>query len=447
MNGGRKISRATMPMIAALAIALCAALTLAPAARAQESQPVIEDWSLHAQSTAIYQGDFGFHSPYQGPNSLSGNQQWRETISVTGFLGRRLPWDGGALYFDPEFNQGFGVSRSLGIASFPNGEAVKAGFDTPKPNVARLFLRQTFGQGGGQEYLKPDQNQLGENVDIDRFTVTAGKFSASDIFDDNAYAHDPRTQFLNLSFIDALAWDYPADSKGYTDGAAFELIREAWAFRWGLFLEPKIANERDLDPRFWIHLGSVAQLDERYTLFGRGGVMRELVFLNRADMGNLEQAAANGGNIVATRRDRYKAGFALNLEQGLTDDLGFFSRASWNDGRSEPWAFTDIDRGVSLGLSLQGTSWGRAGDTVGLAAAINGVSKAHANYLAAGGTGIFIGDGRLDYAPEGVIETYYAIALAESATLTFDYQFVVNPAFNQDRGPVSLFGARLHVEY
>lgn len=435
------------------AAALGMALALAPVARAQEPAPVpepppvLEDWSLHAQGTAIYQGDFGFHSPYQGPNSLSGSPQWRETISGTAFLGRRMPWDGGALYFDPEFNQGYGLSRSLGVASFPNGEAVKAGFDTPKPNVARLFLRQSFGQGGEREYLKPDQNQLGENVDIDRLTVTAGKFSAADIFDDNAYAHDPRTQFINLSFVDALAWDYAANSKGYSDGLAIELNRESWAFHWGAMLEPKIANQRDLDPRFWTHLGMTAQLDERYTLWGQAGVARELVFLNRADMGNLEQAAANGGNMVATRRDRYKTGFALNLEQAVTGDLGLFSRLSWNDGRSEPWAFTDIDHGVSLGLSLQGTSWGRAQDTVGLAGALNGITKAHRNYLAAGGTGIFVGDGKLDYAPEGVLETYYAIFLAEPATFTLDYQFVANPAFNQDRGPVSLFGARLHVAY
>jgi high affinity Mn2+ porin len=434
--------------------ALGAALALAPIARAQnstpaaESPPIIEAWSLHAQSTAIFQGDFDFHSPYQGADSLSGNQQWRETVSATAFLGGRLPWDGGALYFDPEFDQGFGLGRSLGIASFPNGEAVKAGFDTPKPNVARLFLRQAFGQGGDTEYLSPDQNRLGEYVDADRLTVTAGKFAATDIFDDNVYAHDPRTQFMNLSFVDALAWDYPADSKGYTGGLVAELNRESWAFHLGAFLEPKIANERDLDPRFWIHAGTVAQLDGNYTLWGRAGELRELVFLNRADMGNLAQAAANGGNIAATRRNRYKAGFALNLEQALTDDLGLFSRLSWNDGHSEPWAFTDIDRGVSLGLSLQGNSWGRAGDTVGLAGAVNGISKAHQDYLAAGGTGIFVGDGQLDYAAEGVIEAYYALALAvPDDSFSLDYQFVANPAFNQARGPVSIFGARLHVEY
>ena len=435
------------------AVSLGLLLALASVARAQDSAlagdapQAIETWSLHAQATAIYQGDFGFHSPYQGPNSLSANQQWAETISVTGFLGARMPWDGGEAYFDPEFNQGYGLSHSLGVASFPNGEAVKAGFDTPKPNVARLFLRQIFAQGGDTEYLSPDQNQLGENVAIDRLTVTAGKFAATDIFDDNAYAHDPRTQFMNLSFIDALAWDYPADSKGYTDGLVVELNRASWAFHLGAFLEPKIANERDLDPRFWIHAGTVAQLDEHYTIGGRAGIVRELVFLNRADMGNLAQAAANGGNIVATRRNRYKAGFALNLEQALTDDLGLFSRLSWNDGHSEPWAFTDIDHGVSLGLSLQGNSWGRADDTVGLAGALNGISKAHQNYLAAGGSGIFVGDGQLDYAAEGVIETYYALSLAGPDSVTLDYQFVANPAFNQARGPVSIFGARLHVEY
>jgi high affinity Mn2+ porin len=435
-------------------LAACAMiLALASAARAQDSTPasdappVIETWSLHAQSTAIYQGDFGFNSPYQGANSLSGNQQWRETISATGFLGARMPWDGGEAYFDPEFNQGYGLSRSLGVASFPNGEAVKAGFDTPKPNVARLFLRQVFGQGGDPQYLAPDQNQLGENVDTDRLTVTAGKFAATDIFDNNTYAHDPRTQFLNLSFVDALAWDYPADAKGYTDGLVAELNRENWAFHLGAFLEPKIANERDLDPRFWIHVGTVAQLDENYTLGGRAGVLRELVFLNRADMGNLAQAAANGGDIVATRRNRYKAGFALNLEQALTDDLGLFSRLSWNDGHSEPWAFTDIDHGISLGLSLQGNSWGRSADTIGLAGAVNGISKAHQEYLAAGGSGIFVGDGQLDYAAEGVVETYYALNLTGADSVTLDYQFVANPAFNQARGPVSIFGARLHVEY
>jgi high affinity Mn2+ porin len=430
--------------VAALGIALTLPAS-AWADGADDAPP--EDWSLHFQNTEVFQGDFGMHSPYQGPNSLSGNQQWRESISATGFLGRRMPWEGGALYFDPEFNQGYGLSRTEGVASFPNGEAVKAGFDTPKPNVARLFLRQVFGFGGEQETIKPDENQLGDKIDISRLTVTAGKYAASDIFDQNTYAHDPRTQFLNTSFWESPAWDYPADSKGYTDGVTVEFNQKAWALRGGIFMQPKIANQRDLDPRIWRHYGSVGEYERRYSLGDLPGIVRTLVFLNRADMGNLEQAASLGGNIVATRHDRYKAGFALGLEQGLTADLGFFSRLSWNDGRSEPWAFTDIDHGVSVGLSLKGTSWGRASDTVGLAAAVNAITKAHQNYLAAGGTGILVGDGRLNYAPEGVLETYYSVQICDPTSVSLDYQFVANPAFNQDRGPVSIFGARLHVEY
>src|SRR5580658_4787724 len=194
-----------------------------------------EDWSAHFQLTVVGQGYPGFPSTVQGADSLPAHGQIRETISGTAFFGGRLPWSGGELYFDPEFNQGFGLARTLGVDGFVNGEAQKAGFDTPKPNVARLFLRQTFGLGGAQETLEPDANQLGETVDIARVTVTAGKMAVPDIFDDNQYAHDPRTTFLNWSLWESAAWDYPADQKGYTDGLALELNEKDWALRGGWF--------------------------------------------------------------------------------------------------------------------------------------------------------------------------------------------------------------------
>ncbi|MDB5408566.1 MAG: OmpA-like transrane protein, partial [Rhodospirillales bacterium] len=365
----------------------------------------VRDWSLHGQMTGVYQGDFGFRSPYRGPNSLSGDEQWRETISATAYLGRRL-WQGGELYFNPEFNQGFGLSHSLGIASFSSGEAQKAGFDTPKPNVARLFLRQTFGLGGATEAVEDDLNQIAGPVDVDRIVVTAGKFSIVDIFDDNQYAHDARTQFLNVALEDSVAYDYPADAKGYTDGVAVELNRKTWALRGGWFLEPKIANTRNLEPRFWKRFGSVAELETRHELWGAPGKLRFLVFANRAPMANLRQALAfarlNGTvpDFAPVRRDRWKAGVAFNFEQAVTDDLGVFSRLSWNDGKTEGWAFTDIDAGVSAGISLKGTSWGRKADTVGFGSAANFLSSAHQAFFAAGGTGIFVGDGRLNYSPE-----------------------------------------------
>ncbi len=228
--------KAAAPALCALIIA--AASDARPADETPAAAP--EDWSAHVQLTGIEQGYPSFHSPYQGPNSLPGNSEFRESVSGTAYLGARLPWQGGEGYFDPEFNQGFGIGRTLGIDGFTNGEAAKAGYDTPKPNVARLFLRQVFGLGGAQETLDPDQNQLGETVDVARVAVTAGKFSASDIFDANQYAHDPRTDFLNDSMWESVAWDYPADAKGYTDGAAVELNEKDWALRGGWFLEPRI---------------------------------------------------------------------------------------------------------------------------------------------------------------------------------------------------------------
>jgi high affinity Mn2+ porin len=410
-------------------------------------------WSLHFQSTGVWQGYPGFRSPFQGQNSLPGGGEARETLSATAFLGRKLPWQGGELYFNPEAQQGFGIGRTVGIAGFPNGEGGKAGFDTPKPNVARLFLRQTFGLGGATETIADGANRLAGTLDVSRITVTAGKFAATDVFDDNQYAHDPRTTFLNWSLWEAAAWDYPADQKGYTDGVAVEFNQKSWALRGGWFLQPKIANDRDLETRFWRAFGAVTEFETRHEIAGRPGKLRFLVFANRAHMGNLGQAvalAAETGapaDIAAVRNYRWKAGFAVNLEQAVSDDLGVFSRLSWNDGRSETWAFTDVDRSLSLGASLKGTGWQRPQDTIGLAGAINELSTAHREFFAAGGLGTLIGDGRLNYAPEGIIETYYNCRVVEPASLTLDYQLVANPAYDQDRGPVHVFAVRLHVEF
>jgi high affinity Mn2+ porin len=448
----------------ALAGLLCLGVTcLAGAALGADAPPdsaapssagaAAEDWSAHFQSTVIGQGYPGFPSTAQGANSLPAHGQIRETISGTAFLGGRLPWEGGELYFNPELDQGFGLDHTFGVAGFPNGEAQKSGFETLRPNVARLFLRQTFGLGGAQETLAPDANQLGETVDIARVTVTAGKMAIPDIFDDNQYAHDPRTTFFNWSIWESAAWDVPGDQKGFTDGLAVELNEQDWALRGGWFLEPKLANSRDLDPRFWRHFGTVVELETRHEWFGEPGKLRYLVFANRANLGNLQQAvnlaAATGtaADIAAVRADRWKAGFALNLEQSLGGGLGIFSRVSWNDGRTESWSFTDIDRSAALGLSLKGSSWGRPEDTVGLAAAVNEISKPHRLFFANGGLGILMGDGSLSYAPEDVLESYYDYRLAEPLSLTLDYQFIANPAYDQVRGPVHVFALRAHLEF
>src|SRR6185437_2157521 len=237
-----------------------------PSASGNPAPSAPEDWSFHAQTTFIEQGNLRFHSPYRGRNSLDPAPRGRESWTGTLFLGARLPWDsGGALYFDPEFNQGFGLSRTEGVAGFVNGEAQKGGFDNPKLNVARLFLRQNFGLGGDKQQIAADKNQLTDSEDANRVTVTIGKYSPTDLFDTNDYANDPREDFLNGAIWAAGAWDYPADSKGYTDGATVEWVHPQWTLRGGWFLEPKIANSRDLEPRFWRSFGSVLELENHFS--------------------------------------------------------------------------------------------------------------------------------------------------------------------------------------
>ncbi len=417
-------------------------------ARADDQAPFEpEDWSLHAQTTFIEQTNLRFHSLYRGQNSLDQAPRGRESWTGTLFLGRRLPWQGGEFYFNPEFNQGFGLGKTEGVAGYVNGEAQKGGYDNPKANVGRLFYRQTFGLGGDQETLAPGPNQLGTKVDISRLTFTAGKLSPTDIFDTNDYADDPRETFMNGSIWAAGAWDYPADAKGYSDGAVAEWNEAHFTLRGGWFLEPKIANNRDLEPRFWHSFGAMTELETRYSLGERAGVLKVLLFANRAAMGSNDQAAANGGNIAITRRSRWKPGFVVNLQQEIIDDLGGFGRFSLSNGHTESWAFEDIDQSTSFGLSLKGSRWSRPKDTVAIGFAQNELTQQHRNYFAAGGTGILVGDGALNYSPERIIETYYRAQIVDPVSLTLDYQYVTNPAYNAARGPVSIFGARLHIAY
>lgn len=439
-------------VLAVLALALSSGGQAAAAAASDTAPPPGDDadWSLHFQSTGVWQGYPGFHSPFQGQNSLPGGGEGRETISGTAFLGRRLPWKGGELYFNPEFNQGFGIGQTAGIAGFPNGEAQKAGVRTPKLNVARLFLRQTFGFGGEQETIGDGPNQLAGTVDVSRLTIIAGKLSIPDLFDANTYSHDPRSQFMNWALMDAGAYDYAADQKGYTDGIAIELNQKSWALRAGYFLVPKVSNDRNLETRIAQFGGYNLELETRYVLFSQPGKFRVLGFANRVFAGSFRETLADpalGTDITQTRRNRTKYGFVLNLEQALSDDLGLFSRLSWNDGETEVMSFTDISQSFSLGTSLKGARWGRPKDVIGLAGVVNTLSSPERDFLAAGGTGILIGDGQLNYAPEGIIETYYNWRVVEPVSLTFDYQFIGNPAYNQDRGPVHVFALRLHVEF
>lgn len=411
--------------------------------------PVTVDWNFHAQSTFVGQAHSTFPAPVSGPNSLHNQMEFKRTVSLDLMLGRRL-WRGAEFYVDGMMWQGYGLSDATGAAGFPNGEAFRLGAQIPNVSFSRVFLRQTIGLGGEQETVADDAQQLAGTRDSSRLTFTVGKLSAKDIFDRNAYANDPRTQFLNWSLMANGAWDFPADALGYTSGAAVEWNESNWAARAGTFLVPRYANGTSMDKSFTRSWSTVFELEHRHTLADRPGAVRWLTFLTQSQMGSYAETVANpalGGNILATRAWRKKFGFGLNAEQEIVPDLGGFLRVGWNDGQNQTWMFTDVDRTVSAGLSLKGRAWGRAEDTLGVAGVVNGISLDHRRFLAVGGTGITVGDGGLNYAPEILTEVYYDARLPWRTHAMLDFQFVTNPAYNRDRGPVPIVGARLHWEF
>ncbi|MBV9739016.1 MAG: carbohydrate porin [Hyphomicrobiales bacterium] len=407
------------------------------------------NWSLHAQTTKIYQGKLPMHAPFSGPQSLSKNYEGRDTATATGFVGYKL-WDGTELYFNPEIFQGFGLNHTHGLGGFSNGEAQKTGTLYPRAYIARAFVRQTFGFGGGEETLEDGANQIGEKVDISRLTLTIGKMAVNDIFDNNSYAHDPRSGFMNWSAWEGGAFDYAADQIGYAVGGAAELNQKNWTLRTGYFLVPKVPNGDDYDTAFFKRGQYLVEGEERYSLFGQAGKLRLTGWLSQAFSGSFKESvdvAAFNLDIAETRKTRTEYGFVANVEQSVTDTLGLFSRASWRNGRSEIMSFTDIDKSFSTGGVLKGSAWGRPDDSIGVVGIVNGLSRDYRQFLAAGGLGVNIGDGQLRYRPEMIAETYYAISVTKGITLTLDYQFVQNPAYNADRGPASIISARLHSEF
>lgn len=403
------------------------------------------------QFTAVDQWHPRFTAPYSGANSLDPAPGSKETMDLTLFAGVRT-WAGGEAWINPEIDQGFGLSNTVGVAGFPNGEAYKIGANAPYIRIPRAFFRQVISIGGADEKVEPGSNQMSGTRTSDNVTLTIGKLSVPDIFDVNTYAHDPRSDFLNWSIIEAGAFDYAADSWAYTYGAAAEWNVSRWTLRGGVFDLSKVPNSKQQDPHFRQY-EEVVELEERHQWQGHDGKFKILGYLNRGRMANYEDAvhlAAGTGNPPDTskaRRYSSRPGGAINFEQEITADLGIFARASLNDGRKEAFEFTEINKSVSGGVSLRGDRWGRHEDSVGVAAAANGLSPQARDYFSAGGLGILIGDGQLNFGFEKIAETYYSMRVSPHLKLSADYQYVVNPAYNRDRGPVSIFGLRLHAEF
>jgi high affinity Mn2+ porin len=408
-------------------------------------------YSFHGQATIIPQMHGDFPAAYSGTNSFTDTPDLETSYTGTLFTGIRL-MQGTEVYFNPEVSAGTGLSSVLGLGDPPNGETPRVSSADPSVVVARLYLRQTFGFGGKQEDIADGPNSIAGKQDVNRLTITLGKYAANDIFDNNTYAHDPRSQFSNWGLWEDGAWDYPADTKGYTEGLALELNQENFTLRYGIFRPPANANGGELDTHWTRAFDQVLEFEQRYTVSTHPGVIRPMAYINYSHMGDYRQAIENadGGtpNIIATRSYSHpKYGFGFSAEQEVTPDIGVFARAGWNNGQSETWAFTEVDRTGSIGITCKGTPWHRPNDVLGFAVLASGLSKDHRDYLAAGGLGFQLGDGRLTYAPEEVIEAYYLITVTKNLMLTFDYQCIDHPGYNSDRGPVSIVGFRAHFEF
>jgi high affinity Mn2+ porin len=438
------------------ALLLGAGLGLTAQAQAQDTkaaEAAPEDWNWHVQATSTTQKHGSFNSPYAGANSLLPHESAKETLDATLFLGLRL-WKGGEFYINPELDQGFGLANTLGVAGFTSGAAYKVGHDSVYGRLHRAFLRQTIALGDASSAVDAGANQLAGTRPDERITLTLGKISVVDLFDNNSYAHDPRADFLNWAVIDSGAFDYAADSWGFSSGAAVEWVRGDWSLRGGVYAMSKLPNDVTLDGGFgqrqWL-----AEAERRFSWMGRPGAVRLLGFVTEARVASyadaLGQAQAAGQmqtDLAPLRKFQRKHGLAFNAEQEVAEGVGAFVRYSWNDGRTEAYDFTDINRSLAAGLQVKGGLWQQPEHTLGLALASNGLSSPARQFFAAGGLGILVGDGKLpNYANEQIFEAYYKVPLGRFVSVTGDYQHVRHPAYNADRGPVSAFALRLHAEY
>ena len=412
--------------------------------------PALENVAFHAQTTFIEQYAAPFRSPYQGANSLASNSG-REGWDVTLYAGLR-PWHGAEIWINPEIDQGFALSDFHGVAGFVNNDPSK-GSSYPFARIQRAFFQQTFDLGGDVHKVDADLNQFAQTETENRVVVTAGKFATGDIFDLNKYAQDARQDFMNLAVVSTGTYDYASDAFGYTYGVATEWYQGPWTLRGGYFDLSRISAGVELDPGFH-EFQWVGELERRYDLLGQPGKILFTYYFSRGDMGtynaavSLSQLTGEPANVALVRQARSRSGIGGNLEQQITPDLGIFARAGIANGNVQDYEITDIDRTATVGLSQSGKPWGRPDDTFGLAGNINTITKAHQAYFNAGGLGIVIGDGALPHpGPEQILEAYYRYNLSSLWHVTLDYQFVNNPAYNRDRGPVSIVATRLHADF
>jgi len=418
-----------------------------------------EAYTFHFQATVVHQKHPAFHAEFNGKlgsiggSTLDNRYEQATSITSTLFFGMRL-WKGASAYFNPELSGGRGFSAVTGIAGFPNGETYKVGNVAPIPFVGRAYLQQNFRFSAGNAYQEDDLNQLAGYQPAEMLIVRAGKYSLLDFFDDNVVSHDPRSDFLNWALMGMGAWDYPADTRGYTIAVSAEYTGPTWGALVSVSTMPTQANGPIQDRKILKAHSFTLQLERKYNLGGRVGKVKVIGYdsrYNGAYYRDLIRVIHLGDTLPVNKSTGYRAvkfGGGFNLEQDLSKDVTLGARASWNDGHAVTWAFTPIDQSYSVGVKVKGTTWSRPMDVAGLSALFNGISGLHRDYLAAGGLDYLIGDGKLpQYSMEKILEVFYAIRLRSVLYITPDYQFVSSPAYNPLRGPVHVFGLRVHIEY
>lgn len=444
-------------------------------------------FNLHFQLTTIDQWHTKFNSPYQGLHSLSPNEEQDMSLTSTFYLGTRL-WKYGELYVDPEIAGGKGFSGAQGIAGFTNGEIYRVGDPTPTLYLARAYWVQYIPLKSHKNTLADDDaNQVKDSVPDKCFRFIIGKYCLADFFDDNAYSHDPRTQFINWAAMSNGAWDYPANTRGYTYAATVGFSDKNFAAQACAALEPTQANGPTLDWNIDKTIGLTGEVSytimhikkyksdtpnvkvdstlnifggpiENVIYFGSPINFHFLFFNNITRAGNYEQSIAdyNAGlvdtldvNNLTSYKGNKKYGLGLSFDMALSRHTGIFARLGWNDGHTASWAYTEIDRTALLGIAYYNTLFKKLNYNFGICGIINGISTQHQNFLNAGGYGFIIGDGKLPwYAPEIIGEAYYNIHITKNIAVAVDYQYVQNPGYNPDRGPVkAIISGRVHVAF
>jgi high affinity Mn2+ porin len=422
----------------------------ASAQTATNLQDSTENWNFHFQQTMIGQYHPAFYAKYTGANSLTPDAEHSQSLTSTMYFDTRL-WKGAQFIVNPELAGGTGLSKVLGVAGALNGETYRVGNSTPELYFGRLYIRQQFGLGKDSVSIDDDLNQLQGKQPASYISVNIGKYSVEDFFDANSYSHDPRTDFFNWALMSGGAWDYPANTRGYTWGIVAELVHPSWSFRVSSVMEPQYANGPYMDMNIAQAHSEIVEYGRMYKINGKKGAFHLIGFFNQARMGSYKETLVDTSyhlDVIQTRSYAHqKGGFLVTAEQQIGKYAGIFSRISYDDGQNETFAFTEIDQSICGGYILNGEAWKRKEDKAEIAFVVNGLSNIHKEYLAAGGYGFIIGDGALNYGYECIIEANYLAQITKNLWFTPDYQFVINPAYNKDRGPVHVFGLRVHVEF